>query len=88
MPGLLALFGAALVTGPFANAEGNAGTTFVATFDPTGAAFTCPGTNYTVLGDTLRFVFHDSIAADGSEHLTSTHVPLDVTLRDGTTSMT
>ena len=45
MPALLALFGAALVTGPFADAAGNAGTTFVATFDPTGAAFTCPGIN-------------------------------------------
>jgi hypothetical protein len=69
-----------------ANAAENAGTTQVTTVDPTGAVFTCPGTNYTVLGGTLRFVFHDSIAADGSEHATSTRSPIGVTLNDGTTS--
>jgi hypothetical protein len=70
-----------------AKAVGNAGTTEVTTFDPTGAVFTCPGTNYTVLGGIVRFVLHDSIAADGSEHVRITRVPIGVTLSDGTTSM-
>jgi hypothetical protein len=69
-----------------ANAAGNAGTTQVTTFDPTGAVFTCPGTNYTVLGGIVRSVFHDSLAANGSEHVTGTISPIGVTLTDGTTS--
>ncbi len=52
----------------------------------TGAVFTCPGTEYMVVEGTLRFVFHDSIAADGSEHLTSKRVPTEVTLTDGSTT--
>jgi len=71
-----------------ASAAGNAATTQVTTFDPTGAVFACPGTNYTVLGGTVRFVSHDSTAADGSQHLRITRVPIDVTLSDGTTSRT
>jgi hypothetical protein len=63
----------------------NAGTTEVTTFDPTGAVFTCPGTDYTVLGGTVRSIFHDSFAANGSEHVTGTTVPTGVTLSDGTT---
>jgi hypothetical protein len=69
-----------------ASGAGNAGTTFVTTIDVTGAVFTCPGTNYTVLGGTLFFLIHDSIAADGSEHVKFTRVPMGVTLSDGTTS--
>src|SRR5213080_1921832 len=76
----------ALVVALPANAAGNAGTTQVSTFDPTGAVFTCPGTNYTVLGGSVRSVFHDSIAANGSEHVTGTIAPTGVTLTDGTTS--
>jgi hypothetical protein len=34
----------------------------------------------------LRFVVHDSIGADGSEHAKFTRVPMGVTLSDGTTS--
>ena len=82
---LSALLGAA-VAASGASASGNAGTTFVASFDVTGAVFTCPGTEYTVIEGTLRFVFHDSIAADGSEHLTSKRVPTTVTLTDGSTT--
>ncbi len=55
------------------------------TFDATGAVFTCPGTDYTALGGTVRSVFHDSIAANGSEHVTGTIAPTGVTLSDGTT---
>jgi hypothetical protein len=69
-----------------ASAAGNAGSTQVTTFDPTGAVFTCPGTNYTVLGGTVLSVFHDSLAANGSEHVTGTISPTGVTLTDGTTS--
>jgi hypothetical protein len=82
----LATVAAALAVSLPAQAAGNAGTTQVTTFDPTGAVFTCPGTNYTVLGGSVRFVLHDSIAADGSEHVTITRVPIGVTLSDGTTS--
>jgi hypothetical protein len=82
----LAAVAIALVVALPANAAGNAGTTQVTTFDPTGAVFTCPATNYTVLGGTLRSVFHDSVAANGSEHVTGTNVPLGVTLSDQTTS--
>jgi hypothetical protein len=69
-----------------ASAAGNAGTTSVTTIDVTGAVFTCPGANYTVLGGTLRFLIHDSIGTDGSEHIRFTRVPLGVTLSDGSTS--
>src|SRR5436309_4370493 len=55
--------------------------------DPTGAVFTCPGTDYTILpGGTIRSVMHDSFAANGSEHVTGTIAPFGVTLTDGTTS--
>ena len=77
---------AALVIALPATAAGNAGTTQVSTFDPTGAVFTCPGTNYTVLSGTVISVFHDSFAANGSEHVTGTIAPTGVTLKDGTTS--
>ena len=82
----LAVCAVALVVALPANAAGNAGTTQVTTFDPTGAVFTCPGTNYTVLGGIVRSIFHDSIAANGSEHVTGTTAPTGVTLTDGTTS--
>jgi len=82
----LAAIAAALVVALPASAAGNAGTTQVTTFDPTGAVFTCPDVNYTVLGGTVRSVFHDSIAANGSEHVTGTTSPIGVTLSDGTTS--
>ena len=82
----LAAVAVALVVALPASAAGNAGSTQHSTFDATGAVFTCPGTNYTVLGGTLRFVFHDSLAADGSEHITGTNTPIGVTLSDGTTS--
>lgn len=82
----LAAVAVALVVALPASAAGNAGTTQVTTFDPTGAVFTCPGTNYTVLGGIVRSVFHDSIAANGSEHVTGTISPIGVTLSDGTTS--
>ena len=81
----LAAAAAVLVVALPASAVGNAGTTQV-TFDPTGAVFTCPGTSYTVLGGTVHSVFHDSIAANGSEHVTGTIAPTGVTLTDGTTS--
>ena len=81
----LAAAAAALIVALPANA-GNAGTTQVSTFDPTGAVFTCPGTDYTVLGGVVRSVFHDSFAANGSEHVTGTTSPIGVTLTDGTTS--
>lgn len=82
----LAALAAALVVAVPASAAGNADATQVMTFDPTGAVFTCRDADYTVLGGTVRFVFHDSIAADGSEHVTQTRVPIDVTLSDRTTS--
>ena len=56
----------------------------MSTFDPTGAVFTCPGTDYTVLGGVVRSVLHDSFAANGSEHVTGTTTPIGVTLTDGT----
>jgi hypothetical protein len=49
----LAVVTLALVVALPAGAAGNPGTTQVITIDPTGAVFTCPGTNYTVLGVTL-----------------------------------
>src|SRR5438477_2945108 len=82
----LAAAAAALVVAPPASAAGNAGSTQVTSFDPTGAVFTCPGTDYTVLGGVVRSVFHDSLAPNGSEHVTGTISPVGVTLSDGTTS--
>src|SRR2546423_3110599 len=82
----LAALTVALVVAVPAGAAGNAGTTQVTTFDPTVAVFTCPGTNYTVLGGTIRSIFHDSFAGNGSEHVTGTIAPIGVTLTDGTTS--
>src|SRR5437867_4636445 len=81
----LAAVAVALVVALPASAAGNAGTTQVTTFDPTGAVFTCPTTNYTVLGGVVRSVFHDSFGANGSEHVTGTISPIGVTLTDGTT---
>jgi hypothetical protein len=83
---MLAAGAVALVVAVSANAAGNAGTTQVTTFDPTGAVFTCPSANYTVLGGVVRSVMHDSFAANGSEHVTGTIAPIGVTLTDGTTS--
>jgi len=82
----LAAVAVALVVALPADAAGNPGTTQVSTFDPTGAVFACPGTDYTVLGGIVRSVFHDSIAANGSEHVTGTTSPTGVTLTDGTTN--
>lgn len=76
----------ALVIALPAGAAGNAGTRQVTTFDPTGAVFTCPDASYTVLGGTIVSVFHDSFAANGSEHVTGTISPIGVTLTDGTTN--
>jgi hypothetical protein len=81
----IAALGAAGFAAVPAFAAGNAGTTQVTTFDPTGAVFTCPGADYTVLGGSVRSVFHDSFAANGSEHVTGTISPTGVTLSDGTT---
>src|SRR5919201_2733769 len=81
----LAVAAAALAVALPASAAGNAGTTQVTTFDPTGAVFTCPDASYTVLGGTVRSVMHDSFAANGSEHVTGTIAPIGVTLTDGTT---
>lgn len=81
-----AIAGLALVVALPAGAAGNAGTTQVTTFDPTGAVFTCPNTNYTVLGGVIRSVMHDSFAGNGSEHVTGTIAPIGVTLTDGTTN--
>src|ERR687886_1179547 len=81
----LAAAAVALVVALPAGAAGNAGTTQVTTFDPTGAVFTCPDASYTVLGGTIRSVFHDSFAGNGSEHVTGTIAPIGVTLTDGTT---
>jgi hypothetical protein len=76
---------AAIVLATPALAGGNAGSTQVSSFDAAGAVFTCPGTNYTVLGGSVLSVFHDSIAGNGSEHVTGTISPTGVTLTDGTT---
>jgi hypothetical protein len=81
----LAAVAIALVVALPASAAGNAGSTQVTTFDPTGAVFTCPDTNYTVLGGTVLSVFHDSFGGNGSEHVTGTIAPTGVTLSDGTT---
>src|ERR1043166_260440 len=84
----LAAVAVALIVALPANAAGNAGSTQVTTFDPTGAVFTCPGTDYTVLGGIVRSVLHDSFGANGSEHVTGTISPIGVTLSDGTTNAT
>jgi hypothetical protein len=82
----VAAVAAALVVAAPAGAAGSAGTTQVTTFDPTGAVFTCPDANYTVLGGTVRSIMHDSFGANGSEHVTGTITPIGVTLTDGTSS--
>jgi len=78
----LAAIAATLVLAIPAGAAGNAGSTVVSSFDPTGAVFTCPSTDYTVLGGTVRTVMH----ANGSQHVTGTISPIGVTLTDGSTS--
>ena len=83
---VIAAVAAALVVALPAGAAGNAGTTQVTTFDPTGAVFTCPDADYTVLGGTVRSVMHDSFAANGSEYVTGTIAPTGVTLTDGTST--
>jgi len=65
---------------------GNAGSTQVTTFDPTGATFPCTnGTTYTVTSGTVRSIFHFSTDASGGGHVTGTISPTGVTLSDGTT---
>lgn len=82
-----AVVAVALIAAMPANAAGNAGSTQVTTFDPTGAVFTCSdGTNYTILGGSVTSVMHLSTAANGSQHVTGTIAPTGVTLTDGTTS--
>ena len=81
----VAAIAVALVVAMPAGAAGNAGSTQVTTFDPTGAVFPCTnGTNYTVLGGTVKSVFHDGFDAAGGEHVTGTITPMGVTLTDGT----
>lgn len=82
---LAAIVAIALVAALPVSAAGNVGSTQVSTFDATGAVFTCPGVNYTVLGGSVLSVFHDSIAGNGSEHVTGTISPTGVTLTDGVT---
>jgi hypothetical protein len=84
----LAAMAAALTLALPAGAAGNAGSTVVSNFDPTGAVFTCPGTDYTVLGGTVRTVMHFSTGANGSQHVTGTISPIGVTLSDGSTDTT
>jgi len=85
--GALGAVAVAMVTAVPAFAAGNAGSTQVATFDATGATFPCStGVTYTVLGGSVRSIFHDSIDAAGGEHVTGTISPTGVTLSDGTTS--
>jgi hypothetical protein len=77
----------ALVVALPAGAAGNAGSTQVTTFDPTGATFPCTnGTTYTVTGGTVRSIFHQSGDATGGGHVTGTISPIGVTLSDGTTN--
>jgi hypothetical protein len=77
----------ALVVALPAVAAGNAGSTQVTTFDPTGATFPCTaGTTYTVTGGTVRMIFHLSTDASGGGHVTGTISPTGVTLTDGTTN--
>ena len=77
----------ALVVALPAGAAGNAGSTQVTTFDPTGAVFSCTnGTSYTVTGGTVRAINHFSTDASGGGHVTGTISPIGVTLTDGTTN--
>jgi hypothetical protein len=77
----------AMIVAMPAGAAGNAGTTQVTTFDPTGATFACTtGTTYTITGGIVRSVFHDRLDAAGAEHVTGTIAPMGVTLSDGTTN--
>jgi hypothetical protein len=83
----VAAIAVALVVVLPAGAAGNAGSTQVATFDPTGATFPCTnGTTYTVTGGVVRSVFHQSGDATGGGHVTGTISPVGVTLSDGTTN--
>ncbi|TMK73304.1 MAG: hypothetical protein E6G50_02120 [Actinobacteria bacterium] len=83
----LAAIAVAMVVAMPAGAAGNAGSTQVTTFDPTGAVFSCSnGTSYTVTGGLARAVFHDSVDAAGAEHITGTTALNGVTLTDGVTS--
>lgn len=82
----VAALAVALVVALPAGAAGNAGSTQVATFDPTGATFACTdGTTYTVTGGTVRSINHFSTDASGGGHVTGTISPTGVTLTDGTT---
>ena len=83
----VAAIAVALVVALPAGAAGNAGSTQVTTFDPTGATFPCTnGTTYTVTGGTVRSVFHQSSDAAGGGHVTGTISPIGVTLTDGTSN--
>jgi hypothetical protein len=85
--GALGAVAAAMMAAGPAFAAGNAGSTQVTTFDATGATFPCStGVTYTVLGGSVRSIFHDSTDASGGEHVTGTIAPNGVTLSDGTTS--
>jgi hypothetical protein len=82
----LAAIVAAMVVALPAGAAGNAGSTQVSTFDPTGATFPCStGVTYTVTGGIVRSIFHFSTDASGGGHVTGTTSPTGVTLSDGTT---
>jgi hypothetical protein len=83
----IASIAVAMVVAMPAGAAGNADSTQVAKFDPTGATFPCTnGTTYTVTGGTAVSIFHDGFDAVGAEHITGTTAPMGVTLSDGTTS--
>jgi hypothetical protein len=83
----VAVCAVALVVALPAVAAGNAGSTQVTTFDPTGATFPCTtGTTYTVTGGTVRSIFHFSTDASGGGHVTGTISPIGVTLTDGTSN--
>jgi len=83
----VAAFAALAVALLLAVPAGAADNTQVTSFDATGAVFACVGGNYTALGGTVKSVFHDSFAANGSEHVTGTITPIGVTLTDGTTNV-
>ena len=72
----LAAVAVALVVALPADAAGNPGTTQVSTFDPTGAVFACPGTDYTVLGGIVRSVTRCLI--DRTQGRTSWYVSSDI----------
>jgi hypothetical protein len=83
----LAAIAVALVVALPAGAAGNAGSTQVTTFDPTGATFPCTnGTTYTVTGGTVKSIMHFSTDGSGGGHVTGTISPTGVTLTDGTTN--